>query len=236
MLLFTAAIVRPDRMMVEEVRFEGNERASWAELRHLVNVRNGSSIWRVDLDAISRGAAAHPWVKRARAVRRYPATIEVEVEEFQPVALLHFDSQFYYVDSSGAVFLTATNDDLDYPIISGVDTELERRHPDLPGLVMADALWLLQTLDDRNLVSAQQVSEVSFSRTRGMTVQLRGSSAHGRTAHILFGLGHFERQVQHLASLLDDGLDLTRPLSIDLAPAAVAIVRPLDDVTSGGVN
>jgi hypothetical protein len=85
-------------------------------------------------------------------------------------------------------------------------------------------------------VSSQQISEVSFSRSRGMTVQLRGSNIAGRTSHILFGLGHFERQVSHLASLLDDGLDLTRPLSIDLAPPAVAIVRPLDDVLAGGVN
>jgi len=235
-LICAAAVIRPDRMMVEEVEFVGHQRATAAELRHLVNVRNGSSIWQADLGAISGGAASHPWVKRATAVRRYPATVEVQVEEYSPVALLHFDGRFYYVDPTGAVFLTARADDLDYPVITGVDVELERRHPELPGLVVADALWLLRTLDSRNLIKTPQVSEVSFARTRGMTVQLRGSSADGRTARVVFGLGNFERQIDHLATLLDDGLDLTRPLSIDLAPPAVAIVQPLDSVAAGGIN
>jgi len=214
------AVARPDLALVEHVEFQGAERSSPVALRHLADIRNGTTMWRVDLRRAQRGAEAHPWVRSARVYRKLPDTVVVEVEEYEPVALLHHNGLFY-VDRSGAVFLRARTDELDYPVITGIDQALERAHPDLPRLVLRDTLWLLETLDSRGLVSRSQVSEIAFSRTRGFTAHLGGG------AELRFGLEGLDRQVDRLSVLLGEGVDLGEPVLVDLAPASVAIVRPL---------
>jgi len=177
-------------------------------------------MWGVDLHRAVRGAQEHPWVKSAKAWRQLPDTVVVKVEEYQPVALLQRDG-LYYVDRSGAVFLEARTDDLDYPVITGIDDTLARAHPDLPKLVLRDALWLLDTLDTRGLVPRSGVSEVAFQRTRGFTVHLQSR------AELRFGLAGLERQIDRLERLRQKGVDLGKPILVDLAPATVAIVRPI---------
>ncbi len=215
-----ALVARPEQVLVERVQFEGASRATAAALRHLVDVSNGTTMWGVDLERAQRGAASHPWVKSATARRKFPDTVVIRVEEYQPVALLAGDT-LRYVDRSGVVFLEARSDDVDYPVITGVDGALHRAHPDLPRLVVRDALWLMDTLDTRGVLARGGLSEVAFSRTRGFTLHL------GSGAEVRFGLEGLERQIDRLAQLLGEGVDLDTPVLVDLAPASVAIVRPL---------
>ncbi len=214
-------VVRPDMMFVEEVVFDGTRRAGPAALRHLADISNGTTMFGVALDDAARGVERHPWVRSARATRMWPATVSIEVEEYEPVALLHFNG-LHYVSSDGTAFAAAAQDDLDYPNLTGIDGHLESLHPGLPALAIENALWLLTSLDERGLVSRDEVSEVSFSRTHGLTVHVRGT-------RLVFGLEALDRQVDRLAMLLDRGdLDLDRPHLVDLAPASVAIVTPLE--------
>lgn len=220
-------LVRPDLVLVEHVRFEGASRSTETALRHLVDVRNGATMWRVDLEAVEAGAERHPWVRDARARREWPNTVVVAVDEYVPVALLEQDG-LHYIDADGTVFLTARADDLDYPVITGIDAELGRLHPDLPRLALRDALGLLAALDQRGLVPRERVSEIHFSATSGFTVQVTGG------ARLVFSLEDRERQLERLAALVGRGVDPGAPILVDLAPASLAIVRPLDAVAGEG--
>ena len=216
------AVLRPDCMVVEQVEFEGVHHAGPAALRHLSEIRSGVTIWSVDLDAASRGVERHPWVRSARAFRQWPDTVRVVVEERVPVALLHYD-ELYYVDAQGVPFLSGDLPDLDYPNLTGISPDLEQRHPGLPQLAVADALGLLASLDERDLVPRAGVSEVHFSETRGFTV-------HAGTSRLLFALEHRDRQLDRLSALIErDAVDLQQPTWVDLGPAEVAIVRPLPE-------
>lgn len=216
-----AAWTRPDRLLVERVEFTGAARTSEVGLRHLVDVRNGTTIWGVDLERAERGAESHPWVRDATVRRRWPDAVVVEIEEYVPVALLQQEG-LHYVASDATVFLRARSDDLDYPVITGVAAELGRTHPDLPRLVVRDALALLGALDERGLIGRDEISEVAFAASRGFTV-------HTHTgARVIFGLDGRSRQLDRLSKLFQQGLDLSRPIHVDLAPASLAIVRPLE--------
>lgn len=223
-----AVVVRPDLMVVERIEWVGNSRATPAELRHLADLRNGTTIWSVDLGDLAARIQRHPWVDSVSAERRFPGTVVVRVVEHHPVAILAWGPELFYVDDLGRPFLRADSSSLDHPFITGLTPELEALHPELPRLVLRDAVWLLGSLDSRGLLPASQVSEVAFHRTRGFTVQTSGAGGDHRTARVLFGFDDYERQLNHLASLLDRGVDLTRPLHVDVAPATVAIVRPMD--------
>ncbi len=218
-------LVRPERLYVSKVEFEGHARAHEAELRHLSGVRNGATIWEVDVADVSASVLLHPWVSKVTTTRRLDGTVHVAVQEHDPVALLSHGGQLYYLDAGGRPFMRALTDDLDHPIISGLGPELEQVNPELPDLVVNDALWLMEQMHERGLVDRQQISEVRFSRTRGFTVQLAGSQP---AARVLFGFGSYERQLDHLASLLHRGVDLSEPLHVDVAPRTVAIVRPIE--------
>jgi hypothetical protein len=233
-----ALVVRPDRVVVEEVAFFDNERATAAELRHLANISNGTTIWGVDLQEVSEGVASHPWVRRAVAVRRYPASVHVQVHEYTPVALLAFDGALYYVDSFGTAFLRASSDDLDYPVITGIQASLEAAHPHLPRLALGEALWLLGEVDREGLIDRELISEIEFSRTRGFTLRTRSGAPGHRTAEVLFGFENLERQVDRLRQLLErrkDPVSLANAVLVDLAPEKIAIVRALDSSASASV-
>lgn len=216
-----ALLVRPDLMLVEQVAFEGVRHARPGALRHLTDIRNGTTIWSIDLEAAARGVERHPWVRSARASRQWPDTVTVEVEEYVPVAILHYDD-LYYVDADGLPFLRGNLPDLDFPNLTGIEPSLERRHPGLPGLATRDALALLSDLDERGLAGAGVVSEIAFSETRGFTVHIGPS-------RVLLGLEDIDGQLDRLSTLVERGeVDLSEPTWVDLAPASVAIVRPLD--------
>ena len=216
-----AALYRPDALLVERVEFVGNDRATPIALRHLVDLPAGTRMWQVRTRRVEERAEQHPWVRSAQARRVWPDRVVVELEEREPVALLLYQG-LYYLDSDGVAFLRARTDDLDYPVLTGITPELEGAHPRLPAEVVQAGLGVLQQVDARGLIPADRVSEVSFASTRGFTLVLRSG------AHVAFGLDDHERQLDRLAQLLKDHVDLEQPVLVDLAPARVAIVRPLD--------
>lgn len=222
----TAVSLRPDRMLVEHVRFVGNEEATAPELRHLADLHNGTRMWEVDLERVSRGVSGHPWVRAATVRSVWPDTIEIQIEEYEPVAVLHLD-RLYYVAIDGTAFVAADSSDLDYPQLTGITAELSSQHPRLPGLAVAGGLNLLETLDAAGLVALADVDELNFSTTRGFTVYT-GSS------EIRFAPGRTDEQVERLASLVSLGhVDLDKPTLVDLGPRSVAVIRDLTPLAEG---
>lgn len=213
--------VRPDLYVVQTITFEGQDRATPAELRHLVGLPNGTRIWGLDLDRAAQGVQRHPWVQSANVRFEWPATVRVHVDERRPVALLRHQGLFY-VDARGARIAPATTDDIDYPVLSGIDPSLAELHPELPERVVQSALELIQALGERADIPAQNIAELRFSRSAGFTVYLIGG------ARLLVNLDGFERQVDRLPALVAQGVRLDGPIHIDLAPPSVAIVRPLE--------
>jgi cell division protein FtsQ len=216
------SVARPGGWLVEHVVFEGASQANEASLRHLVDVRNGTTWWGVDLAAVEHGVERHPWVRNAHVHRQWPDTIVVEVAEHRPAALLHDGGRLVLVSAEGVPFLPvkAGSVALDLPHLTGFDAMLGELHPDLPVLAVRHALWLVEALDARGLVARGRIDEVSFSRASGWVVQTG-------PAQIAFGLSDLPRQLDRLARLVADGVSLDTRTSIDLAPATVAIVRPL---------
>lgn len=222
-LLVAWLVLRPDCMVVENMVFEGRAHAGWAELRHLSDMRNGTTIWAVDLDAIETGVERHPWVESATARRVWPSTVVVDVLERTPVAVVHLDD-LHYVDRHGTLFLKGRLPSLDFPHLTGIGEELARRHPSLPSLVVRDALHLLDELENRGIAVSDEVSELTFSSSRGFTIFIGNS-------RVLFGLEESVRQLDRLEYLVSHGeIVFESALWVDLAPTDVAIVRPLSDL------
>jgi hypothetical protein len=217
----------PGGWLVERVVFEGAYEAEVAGLRHLADLRNGTTMWTVDLDAVARGVERHPWVREAHARRAWPDTVVVTIEEHRAAALLHDGGRLLVVSDVGLPFLPADAEHMDLPHLTGFSGELGALHPDLPALAVSQALWIVSELDRRGLVAREDVGEISFSRSSGYRV-------HAGPAEIAFGLHDLSTQMARLGQLAETGLSLSSAHSVDLGAPSVVLVRPLHAGPTGG--
>jgi len=219
--------VRPDLFLIEGVEFVGVEHADAASLRHLSDVTNGVDVWRLDLNKLERDVERHPWVASASvSVHPVRRVVRVMVSEHEPYALVRAGG-LMYVDRQGHPFARVNGDDLNYPLLSGIDDVAMQQHPSLPRLVFEQELALLRELEERAWLSLDDVSEVAFNTSRGLTVHFTSG------ARVLLHPDRVKQQLERLERLTAEGVDLSTPVLVDLAPRSVAIVRPLDGERPG---
>jgi cell division protein FtsQ len=108
------------RFEVRGLLFEASEHVDDARLRELMAIEPGTNILAVDLDAVATRITSDPWVARATVTRVLPDTLQVAVEEHEPVAVLH-SGTFYLVNEEGLPFKPLDPGERgELPIITGV--------------------------------------------------------------------------------------------------------------------
>jgi len=111
------------RFALTDVVYRDTSRASGAELSRLAGLAPGQNLFALDLGAIERALATHPWVKSVRVSRRLPSRLEVTVVEHTPVALLAL-GELYLVNEDGVPFKRiAPQDGIDLPLVTGIERE-----------------------------------------------------------------------------------------------------------------
>lgn len=109
------------RFEVRALTYQPTSHVSDDELRRLMALEPGTNILSLDLDAIARRIAAHPWVERASVVRVLPDTLHIEVTEHDPVAVL-LAGDFYLLDGDGTPFKALEAGERgELPVVTGVD-------------------------------------------------------------------------------------------------------------------
>ena len=112
---------RVRRIEVREARFTPPD-----EIRKRLGIDTTFSIWN-DLEPLKRRVAEHKQVSGVRISRRFPSTLVVTVEEFQPVALVPARSGLQAFDASGrGLPLDPSRTPVDVPVLERPDTALLR--------------------------------------------------------------------------------------------------------------
>ena len=208
---------------IQTVEISGNVVASKAAIRHLADLRTGTPLLTADLGRVVRGVNQHPWVRKAEARRIFPSTVQIVVEEHDTALLLALDA-LWTVDSAGVVFARARSDDLDHPVLTGLDPALVSAHPEVARVALRDALAILGASEGHPLADPRQVSELRLNRRAGFTVVLRDGS------ELFFGFGSPAERLDRLDRLVAAGLRLDEgPLRVDLDDPELALVRPMVD-------
>lgn len=203
----------------EELRVVGLARATEAQVRHLADLKPGAPLFAQDLGRAARGVERHPWIAHAEVRRVFPHTVVIRVEERRPVAVLQHDGLFL-VDADGHPFVRARATDLDLPMITGITPGLAGRSPSLARRLLAEALALVDQAASRPNLGPAALSEVRFDPRAGYTMVLRNG---GEVRAGFLGTAAFER----LDTLARAGVDLSRPLRVDLGLRRLAVVTPL---------
>jgi cell division protein FtsQ len=106
---------------VDRLRIEGVARTNAAEVRRAAGINLGDAMVGVDT---ARGAGrieGLPWIPRATLARRWPGTIEIEVVEREPLAVIEVaGGRVGLVDKDGRVLQVTPRATAGLPEISGV--------------------------------------------------------------------------------------------------------------------
>jgi cell division protein FtsQ len=101
----------------------GNQRVTESELMRLAGLSWGQNLLTLDMAAVERAMAQHPWVRHIELARRLPRAISVRVQEHQPAAMVAL-GELYVVDEEGEPFKKLQAEDgMNLPLITGLPRE-----------------------------------------------------------------------------------------------------------------
>jgi cell division septal protein FtsQ len=115
-------VVGASTLQVRKIAVHGNVRISAGEVKALLDGLRGASILTADLNTYRRKLLESPWVEDVALRRLLPATVEVYIEERQPIGLSRFGGNLYLVDRHGTLIdeFGPHYAEFDLPIIDGL--------------------------------------------------------------------------------------------------------------------
>ena len=129
-----------------------------------------SSLLSLRTSQIEANISAVPWVAKAAVKRRWPAKVEITIEESAPVALLHAPdvagNQLQYLDANGVAFsVVAPGADIDFPIVTGL---AELTDQQLKAKALNEILTFLRKVQGNDPhLPVQSVSEIAYYQIGG---------------------------------------------------------------------
>ncbi|MEJ2197072.1 MAG: FtsQ-type POTRA domain-containing protein [Desulfuromonadales bacterium] len=158
---------------VKLVRVEQQVRVSEGDILDASDIKLGDSLFDLELHMIGRKIEEHPWIARAEVERSFPDQVVIRVVERQARAIIDLD-YLYYVDRQGVAFkMLESGDELDYPVITGIDRQYLLDHPDQTQNSLNLALSLMDQLEQRKLFNLDDVSEIHFDQQEGLIIYTR---------------------------------------------------------------
>jgi len=156
------ALTHSDFFQITEIKIEGCKQISKSEILALSGVDVHSNIVKIDTGQIRALLEGHSWIKRAVISRELPDRLIISVEERVPVAMVNLDDGLYYVDRASQVFAPVdTANDLDYPVIIGLEGETLLEQTEFS--VLDEALLFIKyaSRQDNPNLPAQNISEIN---------------------------------------------------------------------------
>ncbi len=211
----------------------GNRVVADSEVLSWANVEQGMSLLDIDTTAMEKIVASHPWIARAKVVRRWPSGLEISVDEQRPVALVNVvtgdTSQLMYASGDRVLFaLVEQGQDLDFPVLTGSLEEagLAGDHF-LEDSLAAQAFELLRQAARGGdyFLPSQAISEIYLDPKEGLILYLVDKSFP-----IYFGVGRIHTKYQRLIRVLEDlyrsrQIDDTREIRMDYTRNKVLVAR-----------
>jgi len=187
-------------LKINQIKIDGNRIVNTNEIIQLTQIQIGALLYKADLTAIQRNVMSHHYIKDAVVERNLPNSINIQIIERVPVAMVNL-SEPLYLDEDGVILpKTASCKIFDLPMISGISTsELfvlgsTITHPD-----EIEALQLLAVLRTVNRPLYYNISEIQVRN--GGDIMLY--SAEGGVP-IIFGRGELPGKLIRLEIFWND--------------------------------
>jgi cell division septal protein FtsQ len=113
-----------DFFQITATRIEGCHRTTKNLILELSGVDIHSNLLALDLTRVEKSIESHQWVESVDIERGWPNQLKITVKEREPVAIASFSEGLFYIDKKGVAFAQVLPpEDMDYPVISGLDQQ-----------------------------------------------------------------------------------------------------------------
>lgn len=165
-------------LQVQHLNIHGNVRLSAGEVKAILNGLHGSNILLADLDAYRARLLDSRWVAHAALRRVLPASVEVFIEERQPVGLCRLNGELHLVDREGVLIdqFGPQYAEFDLPIIDGLVRPPGKGEPVIDPARAALAARVIDAVAARQSL-ASRLSQVDVSDAQNAIVLLDGDPA-----------------------------------------------------------
>jgi cell division protein FtsQ len=221
-------LLKPDQIEVNGNHIVGRE----AVLQQFVHDRN-RSVLRIPLDARRSQLEQIPWVESASVQRILPNRLRVELTERTPIAFLRNGNELALIDAHGVILDRPRDEDLRFPIVSGVSEDLPR---DQREKRMQTYDEFMKDIDLVRSGSSDRVSEVDLSSPKDLRVVMTGLAGanDSQAVTIHFGSAEFTGKYKMLVDNFSQWqANAGRVQSIDLQYSRQVVVNP--DTSPGTV-
>jgi len=172
-------LTRSDIFRLTEVTVTGNTTVDESRLLSLAGLRPGINLLTLDRRAALAGITGLRWIRKAELHVQWPSRVLIQVQEYQPLALVALQEEeregLYYVARDGTLFAPVQpGQDVDFPVLTGdlVGMGLEEDGIAADSLA-GQALYLLRLAGRSNaILPAQAISEIHLDPARGLIVYL----------------------------------------------------------------
>ncbi len=203
-------LLKPDQIEVSGNHIVGRE----AVLQQFVHDRNRSVLQQI------------PWVESASVQRILPNRLRVELTERTPVAFLRNGNELALIDAHGVILDRPRDEDLRFPIVSGVSEDLPR---DQREKRMQTYEEFMKDIELVRGGSSDRVSEVDLSTPKDLRVVMTGlaSATDSQAVAIHFGSAEFTGKYKMLVDNFSQWqANAGHVQSIDLQYSRQVVVNP----------
>ncbi len=222
-------LLKPEQIEVAGNRVVARE----AVLRQFAQDRNRSLV-RIPLDRRRGQLEQLPWVESASVLRILPNRLRVDLIERTPIAFARNGNELALIDAHGVILDRPRDEDLHFPIVSGVSEDVPRDQREKRMQLYQE---FLKEIDLVRGGSSQDVSEADLSNPSDLRVVMTGlaSVTDPQAVTIHFGSGDFSRKFKMLVDNFTQWqAHAGRVQSIDLQYTRQVVVNP--DTSAGAAT
>jgi cell division protein FtsQ len=180
---------------IEDVSVKGIRRVSQTDLLQKGELENGVNLLALNLSEVKRKLETIPWVKTVYLRRELPNKLHITVVEQQPLSLVLFNQDLYFLNEEGVLFKKAeARDGLTLPIVTGLGQEDWQPGGRLKTIVLQDLVRLQRLLSQgRDPLYPDQLSEIHYDPDCGFVLYTME-----RGVRITLGKEDLEKRVKRL--------------------------------------
>ena len=195
--LLQQQVTQARALHVDRIAVRGNDRLSTGEVLVLLDGLSGQHLLSVDLDHWQRRLLSSRWVGHAALRRVLPSTVEVRLEERQPMAIGRLGADLYLIDAGGHIIdeYGPNYAQFDLPIIDGLGAPpsaggaaIDESRADLANRLLASV--------GRRPALLRRLSQIDVSNARDAVVLLEND-----TTLVHLGDDQFLERLQSYADL-----------------------------------
>ncbi|OQY25383.1 MAG: hypothetical protein B6I37_01105 [Desulfobacteraceae bacterium 4572_35.2] len=198
-VLLIDLVVNSEHFQVQSITVQGNYRLSDQDVIDLSDIRQGVRTFDLDLESIGEKIAENDWIRSARIMRKLPQGIIVDITEREVCYIIKLE-YLYYVDRDGEIFkVLRDGDDLDYPLVTGLDRQQLLDHIDVSQQRLRQIAAMLSDLQSRELFNVASVAQIDINPQEGFVLY---SDPFGVPIYV--GNQHFSEKIDLLEHIYVD--------------------------------